>query len=185
MAAKQGPRKKGAAAVTPAPTKPTSQQGPAPKPMNPAKPASPRRVQAIPPGHPRVSPYIIAPDAARVIEFLKRVLDAQVLYRLDGPDGKVMHSEVKVVDSVLMISEACDGFPATQAMLHVYVEDCDEVFAKAIAAGAQQVRPIADQFYGDRSGGVKDHAGNQWWFSTHIEDVSPEEIGRRAAAMKK
>jgi uncharacterized glyoxalase superfamily protein PhnB len=131
-----------------------------------------------------VSPYLVVKDAARVIDFLKRVLGATERYRLATPDGKVMHAEVEVVDSVVMVAEATESHPPMPAMLSVYVEDVDATYAKALAAGATPVRPVADQFYGDRSGGVKDHAGNQWWFATHVEDVSPDEIARRAAALK-
>ena len=151
----------------------------------PAKAAKKATVSPIPKDQPRVSPYLVTKDAGRVIDFLKRVVGAKELYRLAGPDGKVMHAEVRVVDSVIMLSEAGDAFPAMPSMLSIYVEDVDATFAKAVAAGATVVRPVADQFYGDRSGGVKDHAGNQWWFATHVEDVPHDEIARRAAAMKK
>jgi uncharacterized glyoxalase superfamily protein PhnB len=100
------------------------------------------------------------------------------------PDGKVMHAEVRIADSLVLLAEASEQFPAMPSMLSVYVEDVDATYAKAVAAGATPVRPPADQFYGDRSGGVKDQGGNQWWFATHIEDVEPDEIARRAAAMK-
>jgi uncharacterized glyoxalase superfamily protein PhnB len=147
---------------------------------NPSKKA----VKPIPEGQPRVSPYLVSRDAARVIDFTKRVLGATESYRLASPDGKVMHAEVKIGDSVVMVSDGGPEHPPIPGMLSVYVEDVDATYAKALKEGATPVRPPADQFYGDRSGGVKDHAGNQWWFATHIEDVSTEEIARRASAMK-
>jgi uncharacterized glyoxalase superfamily protein PhnB len=143
-----------------------------------------KSVKPIPEGQPRVSPYLVSRDASRVIEFTKRVLGAKELYRLAGPDGKVMHAEVRIGDSVVMVSDGGPEHPPMPTMLSVYVEDVDATYAKAVAEGATPVRPVANQFYGDRSGGVKDHAGNLWWFATHVEDVSPEEITRRAAAMK-
>jgi PhnB protein len=149
--------------------------------------AAPKKkaVKPIPEGQPRVSPYLVCKDAARVIEFLKKVVDAKEHYRLGEPDGKVHHAEVRVGDSVIMLSDGGPEHPPMPAMLSVYVEDVDATYAKALAQGATPVRPVADQFYGDRSGGVKDHAGNLWWFATHVEDVSPDEIARRAASMKK
>jgi PhnB protein len=147
--------------------------------------ASKRAVSPIPADYPRVSTYLIAPDAARVIEFAKKVLGAKERGRLADPTGKIMHAEVQIGDSVVMFSEACEAFPAMPAMLSVFVKDVDTTYAAALAAGATAVRPPADQFYGDRSGGVKDHAGNQWWFASRIEDLSFAEIGRRAAAMRK
>jgi PhnB protein len=156
-----------------------------PAPKAPTKAARKPAVAPIPKDQPRVSPCLVTKDAARVIDFLKRVVGAKELYRLAGPDGKVMHAEVRIVDSVVMLSEASDQHPAMPAMLNIYVEDVDATYAKALAAGATAVRPVADQFYGDRSGGVKDPSGNLWWFATHVEDVPHDEIVRRAAAMKK
>ena len=167
--------------IQPAPTskKPSTAKTPAAK--APAK----GKVAPIPAGQPRLSPYLVTKDAARVIEFMKSVLGGKDRYCLAEPGGKVMHAEVKIADSVVMISDASEQHPATPAMLHLYVEDVDATYAKALAAGATSIRPPSDQFYGDRSGGVKDVGGNQWWLSTHVEDVSVEEIGRRAAAMEK
>jgi uncharacterized glyoxalase superfamily protein PhnB len=154
--------------------------------LKPATKAAKRgAVAPIPKGRPRVSPYLVTRDAERVIDFLKKVVGGVEEYRLASPDGKVMHGEVKIADSVVMLAEASDQHPAMPSMLSIYVEDVDATYAKALAAGATPIRPPADRFYGDRSGGVKDHAGNQWWFCSHIEDVSIEEIERRAAAMKK
>jgi uncharacterized glyoxalase superfamily protein PhnB len=148
-------------------------------------PAKTGAVSPIPKDQPRVSPYLVTRDAAGVIDFVKNVLGAKERYRLAMPDGKVMHAEVWIADSLVMLAEASDAFPAMPSMLSVYVEDVDATFGKALAAGATAIRPPANQFYGDRSGGVKDASGNQWWFATHIEDVAPEEIAARAATMKK
>ena len=136
----------------------------------------------IPPGYATVTPYLCVADAAKLIEFLKQAFAAEVTFRMDRPDGAVAHAEVKIGDSKVMIGQPAPG-QETQAMLHLYVPDTDAVYARAIAAGAASVREPADQFYGDRSGGVRDISGNQWWIATHIEDVAPEEMERRMAGM--
>jgi PhnB protein len=101
------------------------------------------------------------------------------------PDGKIGHTEMKIGDSVVMLSEAMPNFPPLKSMLYIYVEDVDATFARALAAGATEIHPPEDQFYGDRSGGVTEPSGNLIWIGTHIEDVSDDEIRRRAAARGK
>jgi PhnB protein len=140
-------------------------------------------VQPIPEGYQRVIPYLIVPGVARLIDFLKEAFDAEELSRWPGPAGTVMHAEVRIVDSRLMMGEPPDGTEAIPGSFHLYVEDTDAVYRRALAAGATSLREPADQFYGDRNAGVKDPAGNSWWISTHVEDVSPEEMERRQAAM--
>ena len=137
----------------------------------------------IPEGHNRVSPYLLVTGAAAVIELAKRTFGAVELHRSLRPDGLIGHAEFKIGDSVVMISDATDEFPAMQSMVHVYVEDVDDAYRRAIAAGAESLREPADQFYGDRSAGVRDAGGTSWWIATHREDVSPEEIERRAKAL--
>jgi PhnB protein len=100
---------------------------------------------------------------------------------MPGPDGSIGHSEIRVGDSMIMLSSAREQWKAMPTMIHLYVEDCDAVYAKAVEAGAETVMPLADQFYGDRSGGVKDVAGNLWWIATHKKDISEEEMKRHAA----
>lgn len=138
-------------------------------------------VRYIPEGYPTVSPYLVVTDVPAVIDFVERVLDGKVVERMEGPGGDVSHAEVRVGDSLLMMGPAEDESKRMPAMLHIYVPDVDAVYQRALDAGATSVREPADQFYGDRSGGVKDAEGNTWWFATHIEDVSPEELARRAA----
>jgi PhnB protein len=101
------------------------------------------------------------------------------------PDGSIGHAELKIGDSPLMLSEASEQCPATQAMIHLYVPNVDATYKKALAADATSVMEVADQFYGDRSGGVKDPAGNSWYVATHKEDVAPQELAKRAAAFFK
>jgi uncharacterized glyoxalase superfamily protein PhnB len=143
-------------------------------------------VKPIPDGYPAVIPYLMVRDAARFIEFLSTVFAARVTEQLKRPDGKIGHTEVRVGDSMIMLSEAADGYPATPVMLHFYVEDVDAVFDRAVRAGGTVVAKPEKQFYGDRSGGVKEPCGNTIWIATHVEDVAPDELHRRAAqAMSK
>lgn len=151
-------------------------------------------VQAIPDGYGNVTPYLIVADAAGAIAFYRRAFGAGERMRLTRPDGRISHAEVTIGNSVLMLADehpeigakgpaAYGGSPIS---LHVYVENVDDVVAMAVEAGATLVRPVQDQFYGDRSGGVTDPFGHTWNIATHIEDVPPDEIDRRAAeAMKK
>ena len=142
-------------------------------------------VKPIPAGYHTVTPYLVVPGAAQLIDFMKQALGAEELSRMDRPDGTVMHAEVKIGDSRVMLGEAGGEVDPMPAMLHLYVEDADAVYQRALQAGATSLREPEDQFYGDRLGGVKDAFGNQWWLATHIEDVSPEEMARRAAAQAK
>lgn len=138
------------------------------------------RAKPIPAGYHTVTPHLISADASRVIEFLKQVFDATETYRLSGPNGELIHAEIKIGDSMVMVAEASKEWKAMPASFAVYVEDADATYKRAVEAGAASLREPADQFYGDRSGGVTDLAGNQWWIATHIEDVPPEELRLRA-----
>ena len=140
-------------------------------------------VKPIPDGYHTVTPYLIVPGAAELIEFTKRAFGAEERFRMAGPDGTVMHAEIQIGDSVVMVSDGSPEHPPMPGMLHLYVEDVDAVYGNALAAGAESLREPEDQFYGDRSGGVKDASGNQWWLSTHVEDVPPEEMRRRQSAL--
>ena len=147
-------------------------------------------VQPIPAGYPRVSPYLSVHDAAAAIEFYRTVFGATERMRMLTAEGKVGHAELAVGDSLIMLA---DVFPdmggQTPAMLGgtpvtvmIYVEAVDEVCAKAVKAGATLERKVEDQFYGDRAGQILDPFGHKWFVATHVEDVSPEEMERRAAA---
>ena len=136
-------------------------------------------VQPIPDGYHTVTPYLLVDDADGMIEFLERGLGATLLDRHDGPDGRMMHAALQLGDSKLMMGQAAAEWPAMPAMIHLYVEDADALFRQAVAAGGEVLREPENQLYGDRSGGVKDPSGNQWWISTHVEDVSAEEMARR------
>jgi PhnB protein len=147
-------------------------------------------VKAIPEGYHAVTPYLIVDGAARAIEFYTRAFGARELFRMGAPGEKVGHAELQVGDSRIMLA---DEFPemdargpksigGTPVSLMIYVEDVDAVVPRAVAAGAKVVRPIQDQFYGDRSGNIEDPFGHKWTIATHKEDVSPEEMARRARA---
>jgi PhnB protein len=142
-------------------------------------------VKPIPDGYHTVTPYLVVPGVARLIDFLKEAFDAEEMVRMPGPDGAINHAEVRIGNSAVMMGQASEEHPPMPAMLHLYVEDADAVFQRAVGAGATVLAEPEDQFYGDRMGGVKDEFGNQWWIATHIEDVPPEEIARRQEAVAK
>lgn len=145
--------------------------------------------KAVPEGYPQLSPYLSVDGAAAAIEFYTGVFGATERARMPGPGGRVAHAELQVGDSVLMLSDewpemgslgprSVGGTPVT---LSIYVEDVDEVFSRALEAGATEVRPVETQFYGDRSGLLEDPFGHRWNVATHVEDVAPDEMARRAA----
>ena len=136
-------------------------------------------VQAIPDGYSTVTPYLVARDADGLLTFMKEIGATERGDAMRDPEGKIGHGEVKIGDSVIMLGEAPDDPSITKALLHLYVEDCDSVYEKAIAAGAASVKEPTDQFYGDRSASVRDKWGNVWSFATHVEDVSREEMEKR------
>ena len=148
------------------------------------------KVKPIPEGYHTATPYLIVKDAARAIEFYKKAFGATELMRMPGPGGKIGHAEIKIGDSPIMLADEVPGmgFRSPESLggspisILLYVEDVDAVFSEALAAGAKVQRPVADQFYGDRTGGVTDPFGHVWYIATHKEDVSPEEMKKRAAA---
>ncbi len=141
-------------------------------------------VRPIPEGYHTVTPYLIAADAHRLLEFLEKAFDAKVLFRSLRETGEVGHAELQIGDSRLMLSGSQPQWPAMPCAIYLYVENCDALYAQAIAAGAKAIQEPADMFYGDRHGGVTDPVGNQWWIATHIEDVSHEELARREKARR-
>ena len=144
------------------------------------------KVKPVPDGYHTVTPYLVVDGAEKVIRFMKEAFGAQPVFEpMMRPDGKVMHAEFKIGDSVVMISDASERAKATSTMLHLYVPNVDAVYEKAVKAGGTSVMEPSDQFYGDRSGGVKDPAGNQWHIGTHVEDVAPAELKKRAVEFMK
>jgi PhnB protein len=149
-------------------------------------------VKAVPEGYHTVTPYLIVNGAARALDFYRKAFGAKEQVRMPGPDGKVMHAEIQIGDSKVMLA---DEFPqmgakspqsigGTPVGICLYVAKVDAVYEQAVAAGAKVERPLQDQFYGDRSGTVIDPFGHKWTIASHIEDVSPEEMQKRMAAMK-
>ena len=142
-------------------------------------------VAPIPKGYHTVTAYLITNDAAKAIDFYKKAFGAEELFRFPMPDGKIGHAEIKIGDSNVMLADAMEGFRdphaigGTPVSFMVYVPDVDKIFAQAIAAGATQVRPVENQFYGDRTGTLTDPFGHVWSIATHVEDVSPEEMNAR------
>ena len=137
----------------------------------------------IPDGFHSVTPYLLVNEPAKLIDFMINAFEGKELLRMSAPDGSVAHAEVKMGDSIIMMGKPKDDFQPMSTMLYFYVEDCDAVYKKALKAGGVSVMEPADQFYGDRNAGVKDFAGNLWWIATHIEDVTEEEVRRRAEEM--
>ena len=145
----------------------------------------------IPEGYHSVTPYLICKGAAGAIEFYKKALGAKELFRMNGPGGTIGHAELLIGDShVMLADESPDGqwrspqsVGGTPVTMMLYVRDVDATFREALAAGAHVVRDVQDQFYGDRSGTIADPFGHVWTIGTHVEDVSPEELGRRAARL--
>jgi PhnB protein len=147
-------------------------------------------VKPIPDGYSSVTPYLYLRNAEKAVEFYKNVLGAAEIMRMPGPGGKIMHGELRIGNSVVMFTEENAQMNAlgplsvggSSSSFYVYVENVDSVAQKAVAAGAKLTRPVKDQFYGDRSGSFTDPYGYVWSVATHVEDVAPEEMRKRAAA---
>ncbi|HKV03842.1 MAG TPA: VOC family protein [Candidatus Acidoferrales bacterium] len=146
------------------------------------------KVKAVPEGYHTATPYLALQDTARAIDFYKQVFGAKELMRMNAPDGKVSHAEIKIGDSVLMLSSAPpstglqtpESIGGSTVSIFLYLEDVDTVFNRAVSAGSKVIQAPANQFWGDRYGRLTDPFGHCWSLATHIEDVAPEEMGRRA-----
>ena len=136
--------------------------------------------KAIPEGYHSITPYLVVDGAERLIDFLKKAVGAKERFMMKCSEGKIAHAELQIGDSIVMLADSSPQWQPTTAMIHVYVEDIDQTYQRAVAAGGKPVKEPANQFYGDRSGSVRDAFGNQWHFATHVEDVTPEEMERRA-----
>jgi PhnB protein len=152
-----------------------------------------KAVKPIPDGYHAITPYLSIKGASDAIEFYKKAFGAKEVMRMAQPDGRIGHAELQIGDSKVMLADEhpemdfrCPrALGGTPVMLHLYVDDVDTVVGRAVAAGAKAVRPVQDQFYGDRSGSVADPYGHVWHVATHTEDLSMEEIRKRAAAQHK
>ena len=148
------------------------------------------KVNPIPEGYHTLTPYLAIKDADKAIEFYKKAFNATELFRMNGPDGKVAHAEIQIGNSRMMLADEFAQMGhlgpktrgGTTVSLMIYVEDCDAIAKQALAAGMTEKKPMEDQFYGDRSGTYEDPYGHVWTIGTHKEDVSPEEMDRRAKA---
>ena len=147
-------------------------------------------VQPIPDGYHSVTPYIIVDGAAQAIKYYRKAFGATEIMRMPGPDGKIMHAEIQIGDSRVMLADEFPdmgakgprSFGGSPLFLMIYVEDVDRVYNRALEAGGTEVRPLQNQFYGDRSGTLSDPFGHQWTLATHVEDVAAEEMQKRMAA---
>ncbi len=143
----------------------------------------------VPDGYHTVTPYLGVDGAAEAIAFYERAFGAEELFRIQAPDGQVAHAEIRIGDSPIMLADSCEKIPSPKTLgascvyLHLYVEDVDASFARALEAGCTESRPVADQFYGDRTGHVIDPYGHQWTLSTHKVDMTVEQVKARAAEL--
>jgi PhnB protein len=140
-------------------------------------------VNSVPAGYQSLIPYFAVPDAAALLEFVKTAFGAEPGHTMRGPDGLIRHAEAKIGDCVLMMGASPTSRPNT---LYMYVPDVDAAYRRAMAASgaAKSLREPTNEWYGDRSAGVQDSQGNQWWLATHIEDISPEQLEKRAAGQR-
>lgn len=148
------------------------------------------KVSYIPKGYNSITPYLVVKDAARAIDFYKKVFEASEVMRMNGPDGKVMHAELQIGDSRFMLADenpqmgqghtSAATIGSSPVSLYVYLPDVDRIVERATANGAKILKPVQDQFYGDRSGFVQDPFGHLWGIATHVEDVSPKDMAERA-----
>lgn len=150
-----------------------------------------KAVKPIPEGRGGAVPYLTVREAARALDFYKAAFGAEELERYVDGGGKIGHAEIRIGTALIMLSDEFPGhgvlspesLGGSAVTIHLYVEDVDRLAIRALAAGAELVRPIADQFYGDRGGLLRDPFGHRWWLATHIEDVPADELKRRAAAL--
>jgi PhnB protein len=148
-------------------------------------------IKPVPDGYPSLTPYLIVRDGAAAIAFYEKALGARLRLKLDAPGGRIGHAELEIGDSVVMLADehpeigarGPQAFGGSPVGLHLYIEEVDAVVARAVAAGATLVHPVENKFYGDRMGTIEDPFGHRWYVTTHIEDVPPNEIARRAAAL--
>ena len=138
----------------------------------------------VPRGYTAVTPYLLVDGAARLLDFLAEAFGARESYRLQRPDGSLMHAEIRIGDAAVMLGEPMGEFGPMPGSIFLYVADCDAVYQRAVAAGGVSVMEVTHMEHaGERYGGVKDPSGNLWWIATHVEDVSPQEQMRRIEAM--
>ena len=151
----------------------------------------PSKVKPVPDGHRTVAPYLAIKNAVSALEFYQKAFGAKETYRLVLPDGRLGHAEIRLGDSLIMLADefpefggkAPESLGGSPVSIHLYVEDVDAFVKRAVAEGARLLKPVADQFYGDRSGQLEDPYGHLWWVATHKEDVAPEEMQKRVRTL--
>jgi len=151
----------------------------------------PSKAKPVPDGHRTVAPYLAIKNAVSALEFYQKAFGAKETYRLVLPDGRLGHAEIRLGDSLIMLADefpelggkAPESLGGSPVSIHLYVEDVDAFVKRAVAEGARLLKPVADQFYGDRSGQLEDPYGHLWWVATHKEDVVPEEMQKRVRAL--
>lgn len=136
-------------------------------------------VKPIPEGYTTITPWLIGPDTAGLIEWIKNAFDAVELGRFTDEKGRIGHAEVRIGDAIVMLFDAAPGWPSTPGFLRLYVPDAEATHRRAVEAGGTSVTEVTHLYFGDRVGRVRDPFGNLWWIQTHIEDVAPEELERR------
>jgi len=149
-----------------------------------------KKAQAIPKGHHTVTPSLFVAGAAKAIDFYKKALGAEEMMRFPAPDGTIMHAQIRIGDSIIMLGDEMPdqggrspkSIGGTPVSFFVYGENVDAAWKRAVDAGAKPVVPLADQFWGDRTGCLEDPFGHQWWLAQHIEDLTPEELRKKAEA---
>jgi PhnB protein len=149
-----------------------------------------KSTQAIPKGYHTVTPSLFVAGAAKAIDFYKKALGAEEVSRFAGPDGKIMHAEIRIGDSTIMLGDEMPehggkgpkSLGGTPVSFFVYQENVDAAWKRAIDAGAKEVMPLIDQFWGDRAGCFQDPFGHNWWLAQHIQDLTPEELNKAAEA---
>lgn len=152
-----------------------------------------KKVKPVPDGYHTVTPYLACADAAQAIAFYKKAFGAKELLRVPGPGGKIGHAELRIGDSRVMLADEYRDMDflgplsrgGSAVHLHIYMPNADKVVERAVEAGAKVVQPLEDKFYGDRTGSVQDPFGHVWHIATHVEDVSPRELKKRAEKMMK
>ncbi len=150
----------------------------------------PNKVKPIPEGFHTATPFLTVDNGQKALEFYKRAFGAKEVMRMEGPDGKIGYAEIQIGDSRITLSDefsnmnkSAKALGGSPVAIMLYVEDADTLFKQAVSAGAKEVQPLKDQFFGDRTGSVTDPFGHRWYVCTHIEDVPPEELKRRTAEM--
>ncbi len=149
------------------------------------------KVKPIPEGYSAITPHLIVKGAANAIDFYKKAFGAEERFRMPGPDGAIMHAELAIGGAIVMLAEECEQWGSfgprgtTAVVIHLYVSDCDATFKRAVSAGAKELMPPTDMFWGDRFAKVQDPFGHQWSIATHIADPTPEEMKKAMEQMCK